>query len=100
MQAHDGSIQMCSPSGSNNQQGGEGASRTSDNAAKNWSPLTRCCCKPVRAPASGESIQPVHCIEHGRLWFSLQCAWVQASLPTPSPPSSNAHAPPRVPCLL
>ena len=34
MRTHDGSIQMCSPSGSNNQQEGEGASQTSGNAAK------------------------------------------------------------------
>ena len=86
MQAHDGSTRMCSPLGNNNQQGGEGASQTSDNAVKNWSPLTGCHCKPVRAlvgvvptepsycmpacqscrTASGESIPPVHCTEHGK----------------------------------
>ena len=85
MWAWDGSIQTCSPLGNNNQQGGEGASQTSDNAAKNQSPLTGCCCKPVRAPAgvvptepsyhapacqscgtaSGESILPVHYTECG-----------------------------------
>ena len=89
MQAHDGSTRMCSPSGNNNQQRGEGASQTSDNVAKNRSPLTGCCCKPVRAlvgvvpnepsyhvpacqscgTASGESVPPVHCTEHGKQWF-------------------------------
>ena len=49
MQAHDRSAQMCSPLGDNNQQGGEGASQTSDNVMKNQSLLTGCCCKPVRA---------------------------------------------------
>ena len=58
MQAHDGSIQMHSPSGSNNQQGGEGTSQTSDNAVKNRSLLTRCCCKPVRALAGAVSTEP------------------------------------------
>ena len=90
MRAHDRSAQMHSPSGNNNQQGGEGASQTSDNAAKNQSLLTRCCCKPVRAQvgvvptessyhvpacqscrtASGQSVPPVHCTEHGKQWFS------------------------------
>ena len=51
MWAHNGSIQTHSPSGSNNQQGGEDASQTSDNAANNWSPQTRCCCKPAGALA-------------------------------------------------
>ena len=89
MQAHNGSAQMHSPFGNNNQQGGKGASQTSDNVAKNRSSLTGCCCKPVRAlvgvvptepsyhaPAcqscgtvSGESVPPVHCIEHGKRWF-------------------------------
>ena len=88
MRAHDGSVRMRSPSESNNQQGGEDASRTSGNAANNRSPWTGCCCKPVGAPAgaaptepsycaqacqscetlSDESIPPVHCTEHGRLW--------------------------------
>ena len=31
---------------------------------------------------------------------SLRCARVQASLPAPLPPGSNAHALPRVPHLL
>ena len=68
---------------SNNQHGGKGASQTSDNVVKNQSPLTGCCCKPVRAlagvvptepfyhvppcqscgTASGESVPPVHCTE-------------------------------------
>ena len=80
---------MCSPSGSNNQQGDEDASQTSDNAANNQSPQTRSCCKPVevlagatptapshRMPAcqscrtaSGGNVPPVHCTERGRLWF-------------------------------
>ena len=89
MRAHDRSIQTLSPLGRNNQQGGKGTSQTSDNVAKIQSPLTGCCCKPVGAPAgavptepfyhvpacqscrtaSGESVPPVHCTEHGRLWF-------------------------------
>ena len=80
---------MHSPSENNNQQGGEGTSQTSDNAVTKWSLLTGCCCKPVRAPvgvvptepsyhapacqscgtASGESVPPVHCTEHGKRWF-------------------------------
>ena len=80
---------MHSLSGSNNQQGGEGTSQTSDNVAKNWSALTGYCCKPVGPPAgaiptepsyhapacqscrtvSGESVPPVHFTECGRLWF-------------------------------
>ena len=80
---------MHSPSGSNNQQGDEDASQTSDNVANNRSPQTGCCCKPVKvlagtaptepsyhAPAcqsyriaSSGSAPPVHCNEHGRLWF-------------------------------
>ena len=87
MWAHDGSIRTCSLLGSNNQQGDKDASQTSDNAVNNQSPQTGCCCKPVEASAgaaptepsyhtpacqscgtaSGESIQPVHCTEHGRL---------------------------------
>ena len=88
MQACNGSIQMCSPLESNIQQGGKDTSQTSGNAANNWSPWTRCCCKPVGAlagaaptepsyhapacqssrTASDESVPPVHCTEHGRLW--------------------------------
>ena len=94
---------MHSLSGSINQQGGEGTSRTSDNAVKNWSLLTGCCCKPVRAPAgavptepsyhapacqscgtaSGESVLPVHCTEHGRLWFSTFGCQTQHKVPPP-----------------
>ena len=37
MWAHDGSVQTHSPSGSNNQQGKEDVSQTSDNAVNNWS---------------------------------------------------------------
>ena len=51
MRACDGSVQMHSPLGSNNQQGGEGASQTSDNVVKNRSPLTGCSPKPAGAPA-------------------------------------------------
>ena len=80
---------MHSPLGSNNQQGDEDTSHTTDNAVNNRSPQTGCCCKPVEALAgaaptepsyhapacqscrtvSGGSIPPVHCTEHGRLWF-------------------------------
>ena len=87
MRAHDGSIQMHSPSGSNNQQGDGGISQTSDNVANNWSLQTGCCCKPVEAPAGaaptepsyhapacqscrtvfGRNVPPVHYTEHGRL---------------------------------
>ena len=49
---------MHSPFGNNNQQGVEGASRTSDNAAKNWSPPTGCCCKHVRALAGVVPTEP------------------------------------------
>ena len=103
MWACDGSIQMHSPLGNNNQQGGEGTSQTSDNVAKNQSPLTGCCCKPVRAPvgvvptelsyrapacqscgtASGESVPPVHCTECGRLWFSTFGCRKQHTVPPP-----------------
>ena len=74
--------------GSNNQQGGEGASQTSDSVANNQSPWTRCCCKPVEAPAgaaptepscrvlasqscetvSDGNVPPVRYTECGRLW--------------------------------
>ena len=90
MGACDGSAQMHSLLGNNNQQGGEGTSQTSDNVAKNQSLPTGCCCKSVGAllgvvptepsyhvpacqscgTASGESIPPVHCTEHGKWWFS------------------------------
>ena len=103
MQACDGSIQTCSPLGSNNQQGGKGASQTSDNAVKNQSPLTRWCCKPVRAPAgvvptepsyyvpacqscrtaSGESVPPAHCTEHGRWWCGNFGCQKQHKVPPP-----------------
>ena len=89
MQEHDGSARTCSPSGTNNQQGDEDASQTSDNVANNWSLQTRYCCKPVEVLAgatptepsycmpacqscittSGGSVLPAHCTEHGRLWF-------------------------------
>ena len=58
MWAHDGSIQTCSPSESNNQQGGEDASQTSGNAANKQSLWTRCCCKPVGAPAGAAPTEP------------------------------------------
>ena len=103
MWAHNGSVQMCSLLGSNNQQGGEDASQTSDNSANNQSPQTRCCCKPVGAPAgaaptepsyctpayqscgtvSGESVPPVHCTEHGRLWFGTFGCRRQHKVPPP-----------------
>ena len=90
MRARDGSIQTCSLSESNNQQGGEDTSQTSGNVVNNWSPQTGCCCKPVGAlagvaptepsyhvsacqscgTASDESISAAHCTEHGRLWSS------------------------------
>ena len=59
MRACDGSTRMHSPSRNNNQQGGEGASQTSDNVVRNWSPLTGCCCKPVRAPVGVVSTEPI-----------------------------------------
>ena len=49
---------MCSPSGSNNQQGGKGMFQTSENVANNWSSQTRCCCKPVEAPAGAALSKP------------------------------------------
>ena len=89
MGAHDRSTRTHSPLESNNQQGDEDASQTSDTAVNNQSPQTGCCCKPVEAlagatptepsycvpacqscgTASGGSVPPVHCTEHGRLWF-------------------------------
>ena len=88
MQARNVSTQMHSLLGSNNQQGGEGTSQTSDNVVNNWSPQTGCCCKPVEAlagaaptkpschvpacqsceTASGGNIPPVRYTERGRLW--------------------------------
>ena len=88
MWALDGSTQMHSPLGSNNQQGGKGASQTSGSVMNNQSLQTRCCCKPVGALAdvapTGPSchalacqscetvsignIPPVHYTEHGKLW--------------------------------
>ena len=79
---------MHSPLGSNNQQGGEGASQTSDNVVNNWSLQTGCCCKPVEAhagaaptepschapacqsweTASDGNVPPVRYTECGRLW--------------------------------
>ena len=61
MQAHDGSTQTKSPSGSNNQQGDEDASQTSDNVANNWSPQTGCCCKPVEVLAGAAPTEPSYC---------------------------------------
>ena len=58
MQACDGSAQMCSPSESNNQQGCEDASQTSDTAANNWSPQTGCCYKPVEVLAGAAPTEP------------------------------------------
>ena len=103
MLAYDGSIQMHSLLGSNNQQGDEDASQTSANVANNWSSQTRCCCKPVEvlagaAPtepsyhepacqscgtASGGSVPPVHCTEHGRLWFCTSGYRRQHKVPPP-----------------
>ena len=94
---------MHSLSGSNNQQGGEGASKTLDNVVKYQSLLTGCCCKPVRAPAgavptepsyhmpagqscgtaSGESVPPVHCTECGKWWFSTFGCQKQYKVPPP-----------------
>ena len=89
MQAHNGSTQKHSPSGNNNQPGGRGTSQTSDNVARNQSPLTGCCCKPARAPvgvvptgpsyhmpacqscgtAFGKSVPPAYCTGHGKRHF-------------------------------
>ena len=89
MWAHDRSTQTHSPSGNNNQLGGGGASQTSDNAARNWSLPTGCCCKPAKTPlvvvptgpsyrvpacqscrtAFGESVPPAHCTGHGKWWY-------------------------------
>ena len=88
MLAHDGSARMHSPSGSNNQQGGENASQTSGSAANNWSPPTGCCCRPAGALAgvaptepsccviacqsceiaSDGNAPPAHYTEYGKLW--------------------------------
>ena len=88
MRACDGSTQMHSPSESNNQQGGEGASQTSGSVVNNQSPWTGCCCKPVGAlagaaptgpschvlacqsseTASDRNVPPVHYTECGKLW--------------------------------
>ena len=94
---------MYSPLGNNNQQGGEGASLTSDNVARNRSLLTGCCCKPVRAPvsviltepsyhvptcqscwtASGESVPPAHCTGHGKQWFGTFACQKRHKVPPP-----------------
>ena len=78
---------MHSLSGTNNQQGDEGASQTSDNAVNNQSQQTGCCCKAVEALAGaaptsyhvpacqscgitfGGNVPPVRHTEHGSLWF-------------------------------
>ena len=103
MWAYGGSIQTCSPLESNNQWGDKDASQTSDNEVNNRSPHIGCCCKPVEAPAgaaptepsyhvpacqscgtaSGESFPPVHCTEHGRLWFSTPGCQRQHKVPPP-----------------
>ena len=43
---------------SNNQQGGEDISQTSDNAVNNQSLQTGCCCKPVEVPAGAAPTVP------------------------------------------
>ena len=78
------------PSGNKNQPGGGGTSQTLDNAVRNWSPLTGCCCKPTRAPVGvfptrpsyctptcqsyrtvfGGSVPLAHCTGHGKQWYS------------------------------
>ena len=109
MQAHDGSAQMHSVLGSNNQQGDVGASQTSDNAVNNQSPQTGCCCKPVEALAGaapivpsyhapacqscgimfGGNIPPVCYTEHGRLWFCTSGYRRQHTAPPPGPMLSS-----------
>ena len=58
MLACDWSACMHSPSGSNNQQGGEDTSQTSGSAANNWSLVTGCCCRPAGAPAGVAPTEP------------------------------------------
>ena len=53
---------MHSPSGSNNQQGDESISQTSDNVVNNWSPQTGCWCKPAEAPAGAAPTEPSYCM--------------------------------------
>ena len=92
---------MHSLSGTNNQQGDEDASQTSDNAVNNWSLQIGCYCKLAETPAgaaptepsycmpvcqscrtaSGKSILPVHCTEHGRLWFGTSGCQRQHKVP-------------------
>ena len=58
MRACNGSARMHSPSGSNNQQGVEDTSQTSDNVVNNRSPQTGCCCKPVEVLAGAAPTAP------------------------------------------
>ena len=94
---------MRSPLGSNNQQGGDGASQTSGNVVNNWSPWTRCCCKPVGAPAgaaptepschmlacqscktvSDGNAPPVRYTEHGKRWSCTSGYRRQCTVPPP-----------------
>ena len=103
MLARDGSAQMHSPSGSNNQQGGEDASQTSGSAVNNQSPWTGCCCRPAGAPAgvaptgpschviacqscetaSDGNIPPVRYTEHGKLWSCTSGYRRQSIAPPP-----------------
>ena len=109
MWAHNGSIQMHSPSESNNQH----TSQTSGNVTNNRSPQTGCCCKPVEVPtsvaptepsyhvpacqscrtASGESIPPVHCTECGRLWLWLWHFWMPKAAQSSSTRADVKFAP-------
>ena len=88
MLAYDGSAHKHSPSGNNNQWGGEDASQTSGSGANNRSLPTRCCCRPAGAPASVAPTEPSYraiacqsceivsdgnapparCTRHGKLW--------------------------------
>ena len=88
MLACDRSTRMHSPSGSNNQQGGEDASQTSGSVVNNWPSQTGCCCRPAGAPvgvtptqpschviacqscetASDGNVPSAHYTEHGKPW--------------------------------
>ena len=103
MLAHNGSAHKHSPSGSNNQQEGEDTSQTSGSVVNNWSPLTRCCCRPVGAPAgvaptepschpiacqscriaSDGSASPAHYTGHGKLWSHTSGYRRQSIAPLP-----------------
>ena len=94
---------MHSLSESNNQWEGKDASQTSGSVANNWSPWTRCCCKPLGAlagaaptgpschtlacqsceTASDGNVPPVRYTERGKLWSCTTGYQRQCTAPPP-----------------